>query len=153
MIGRATIVCVGKLKEAYWRDACEEYRKRLTPFFRTEISEVEDMARAGLVVGLEPSPGVQVPVPARLVVRVSSGPPLVEVPDLLGLHEAELPSALAAARLELGEVTRELRLMLEEGEVVSQTPPAGDSLRAGSGVDVVVVTTRIEMRLPEDFLR
>lgn len=42
MIGRATIVCVGKLKEAYWRDACEEYRKRLTPFFRTEIIEVEE---------------------------------------------------------------------------------------------------------------
>ena len=118
-----------------------------------EVSEVEDMARAGVVVGTDPSPGVPLPVPARLVVRVSSGPPLVEVPDLLGMNEEELPSALAEARLELGEVTRELRLMMEEGEVVSQTPPAGDSLRAGSEVDVVVVTTRIEMRLPDNFLR
>lgn len=118
-----------------------------------EVTEVEDMARPGVVVDVQPSPGVQIPVPARILVRISSGPPLVEVPDLLGLHEAELETALAAAQLELGEVSRELRFMLDEGEVVSQSPPAGDSLRAGSSVDVVVVTTRIEMELPDDIFR
>ena len=60
---------------------------------------------------------------------------------------------LAQARLELGEVSRELRLMLDEGEVVGQQPAPGDSLPAGSGVDVVVATTRIEMTVPDDIFR
>ena len=37
-----TIACVGKLKEAYWRDACVEYSKRLSAFCRLQIVEVEE---------------------------------------------------------------------------------------------------------------
>jgi len=36
------ILCVGKLKEAYWRDACAEYSKRLTPFCRFSIVELAE---------------------------------------------------------------------------------------------------------------
>ena len=36
------IVCVGKLKEAYWRDALAEYHKRLGRFCRLEIVEVAE---------------------------------------------------------------------------------------------------------------
>lgn len=28
-----TVVCVGKLKEKYWRDAIAEYSKRLSPLY------------------------------------------------------------------------------------------------------------------------
>lgn len=34
------IVCVGGLKETYWRDACAEYEKRLRAFCRFSIIEV-----------------------------------------------------------------------------------------------------------------
>lgn len=37
-----TILCVGKLKEAYWRDAVAEYQKRLSAFCRLSIVEVEE---------------------------------------------------------------------------------------------------------------
>lgn len=43
---RITFVCVGKLKESYWRDAVREYEKRLSRFCRTEIKELPE--RAGL---------------------------------------------------------------------------------------------------------
>lgn len=36
------IVCVGKLKEKYYRDAVAEYAKRLGKYCRLEILEVED---------------------------------------------------------------------------------------------------------------
>ncbi len=36
------IICVGKLKEAYWRGACEEYAKRLQPFCRFSIVELPE---------------------------------------------------------------------------------------------------------------
>ena len=36
------IVCIGKLKEAYWRTACEEYAKRLSAFCRFSILELPE---------------------------------------------------------------------------------------------------------------
>lgn len=38
------ITCVGKLKEAYFSNAVEEYRKRLTPYCELVINEVGDIA-------------------------------------------------------------------------------------------------------------
>lgn len=38
------IVCVGKLKEAYWRDAAAEYTKRLSRFCKVEICELAERA-------------------------------------------------------------------------------------------------------------
>ena len=37
-----TIVCVGKLKEGYWRDAAVEYQKRLSAFCRLSTVEIEE---------------------------------------------------------------------------------------------------------------
>lgn len=36
------IVCVGKLKEKYWQDACGEYIKRLTRFCKLQITELAE---------------------------------------------------------------------------------------------------------------
>lgn len=39
---RITIVAVGRLKERHWREAADEYRKRLAPYARVEMVEVPD---------------------------------------------------------------------------------------------------------------
>lgn len=39
---RVKIVCVGKLKERYWRDACAEYEKRLRLFADFSIIELSE---------------------------------------------------------------------------------------------------------------
>lgn len=36
------IICVGKLKEAYWRDACSEYLKRLGAFGKAAVIELSE---------------------------------------------------------------------------------------------------------------
>jgi 23S rRNA (pseudouridine1915-N3)-methyltransferase len=36
------IVCVGGLKESYWRDACAEYCKRLTPWAKVHVTEIAE---------------------------------------------------------------------------------------------------------------
>ena len=40
------ITCVGRLKEKYFSDAVEEYRKRLSPYCELVIHEVPDVAGA-----------------------------------------------------------------------------------------------------------
>ena len=36
------LICVGKLKEKYWRDACAEYMKRLGAYCKPEVIEVAE---------------------------------------------------------------------------------------------------------------
>ncbi|MBQ5418228.1 MAG: 23S rRNA (pseudouridine(1915)-N(3))-methyltransferase RlmH, partial [Oscillospiraceae bacterium] len=37
-----SIICVGKLKEKFWTDACAEYSKRMKGFCGFEITEVDE---------------------------------------------------------------------------------------------------------------
>lgn len=39
---KVNIVCVGKLKESYWRDAITEYSKRLSRFCKVTIKELPE---------------------------------------------------------------------------------------------------------------
>lgn len=41
---KTVLLCVGKLRETYWRDAAAEYAKRLQRFGGLEIIEISDMA-------------------------------------------------------------------------------------------------------------
>ena len=36
------VICIGKLKEEYWRKACEEYAKRLSTFCKLQIIELAE---------------------------------------------------------------------------------------------------------------
>ncbi len=36
------LVCVGKLKEKFYKDACAEYLKRLSPYCKLELAELPD---------------------------------------------------------------------------------------------------------------
>lgn len=39
---KVTVICVGKLKEKYWRDAIAEYSKRLSRYMKLELIELAD---------------------------------------------------------------------------------------------------------------
>ena len=39
---KITILCVGKLKESWWRDACAEYSRRMGRFADFSIIEVDE---------------------------------------------------------------------------------------------------------------
>ncbi|TAN33411.1 23S rRNA (pseudouridine(1915)-N(3))-methyltransferase RlmH [Patescibacteria group bacterium] len=41
---KTNIICLGKLKESYWREAEAEYLKRLKPFTKIEIRELKEEA-------------------------------------------------------------------------------------------------------------
>lgn len=63
-----TVVCVGKLKERFWKDACAEYTKRLGAYAKVDIREVADIdpAKAGGVVPRAARRGRRFLLPCRL---------------------------------------------------------------------------------------
>lgn len=111
--------------------------------FEVRVEEVEDPRTAGRVVGVEPGAGTELQVPAVVTLRVSSGPPLVGIPDLYGMTEAEAAAALASAGLELGEIEFSFAGIGAEELVIAQTPAAGDSLPVGSEVQLRMSTDRL----------
>ena len=41
------VICIGKLKEAYWRDAVAEYMKRLKGYCNPQIIELKESKQSG----------------------------------------------------------------------------------------------------------
>lgn len=46
------IVCVGKIKESFYRDAVDEYKKRLSKYTKLEIIEVDDVSNSNELISI-----------------------------------------------------------------------------------------------------
>jgi serine/threonine-protein kinase len=93
---------------------------------------------AGAVIRADPAPGVALPrgVPVSLV--VSTGPPDIVVPDLLGLPAAEAEQRLLAAGLGAGPRTEQLDPAAPAGTVLRADPAPGVPVQPGAPVALVV---------------
>jgi serine/threonine-protein kinase len=88
----------------------------------------------GTVVALNPEAGTELPLPAEITVSVSLGPPLVAMPRVLGMAEAEARDTLEALGLTVLDVQEVFRFGRSRGIVVEQAPPADSLLEVGSEV-------------------
>lgn len=73
-----------------------------------------------------------------------------DVPDLKGLTVSEGVRALGEVDLELGKIeyTSEIPAGVEEGQIISQRPDAGEQVERGTAVDVVVAG-KAEAEVPD----
>ena len=65
-------------------------------------------------------------------------PSAITVPDVTGDSESEARTAIEAAHLEVGTVTRMNELTGDDDAVISTSPAAGTTVNGGSTVDIVV---------------
>lgn len=105
--------------------------------FRVQVDTVESGLPAGRVVGIDPEPGVPIPIPGDVHLRVSQGPPTFPMPDLTGAGEARALAVLDSLGLPLQEVDRRFSL-LNVGAVFGQTPGPNIPVEAGTPVRIVV---------------
>jgi serine/threonine-protein kinase len=92
----------------------------------------DDNIPDGRAVGTDPGAGSSVTWGSTVVLRVSKGPDLVDVPDVVGLSKEEAEQRLAAAGL--GH-----RYVLPVGSrVVEQSPAAGSKAKRGSEVRLLL---------------
>ncbi len=115
----------------------------------TEVSQlqlqiVETRSRAhptipqGMI--LDQNPGPEDPIRTGRVVRVvtSSGPPAGAVPDLLGLTGRQAEITLQRESYRQGRLLRIRRPGVTVPTVVYQNPAAGEAMRKGRAVDIVL---------------
>ncbi|MEO0366979.1 MAG: PASTA domain-containing protein, partial [Pseudomonadota bacterium] len=114
----------------------------------TVTAQPSSTAPAGQVIGQSPAAGVVQVVGSPVDLTVSSGPPQVNVPNVLGLTEAVANTALTNAGLTLGNVSQQNSATVPVGQVISQTPIAGAQIDVGSAVDVVVSSGPVTVSVP-----
>jgi hypothetical protein len=94
---------------------------------------------AGSVISETPSAGTSVTSGSAVSLVVSSGPPLVAVPNVVGLSQSAATSAITSAGLTVASpVTTASSTTIPAGNVISETPAAGTSVTSGSAVSLVV---------------
>ena len=91
---KVTVACVGKLKEAYWRDACAEYEKRLGAFCRLQIAEVAEERLPDAPSAAQIAAALQAEG-ERLLSRIPSGAAVVA----LCIEGKEMPSEALSKHL------------------------------------------------------
>lgn len=102
--------------------------------------EHSDTVPLDRVIRQTPLAGAQVPpgTPVGLVLSLGPAPQGVAVPRVVGLTRSAAEAALGAAGLAAGAVTEAYHPTAPAGQVIGQTPGAGQRVPAGTAVDLVL---------------
>lgn len=102
--------------------------------------EYSDDVEKDKVIKTEPEANTKAPKGSKVVVTVSNGSEKkeAEVPNLLGLTEAQARDSLSGKKLSAGNVTHAYSDSVAAGMVISQNPERGSTVTEGDSVDFVI---------------
>lgn len=106
--------------------------------FSVAVDSVEGEEPRGEVVGMEPEAGTGVNLPFEVRLAISLGPPVVEMPLLLGRSEEEAVLLLDSLGLFVTGIEQDSPLGTEPGVVIGQDPPSAATVEVGSEVRLVI---------------
>ncbi len=108
--------------------------------FKLKVSErsFSSAVKAGLIMEQDPGAGLKASESSTILVTVSRGPELIEVPDVSNKSSEEASFILGQASLEIGNIKRVFNDTVPQGTVISQSPKPGKKVPKGAMVDIVV---------------
>jgi len=109
-----------------------------TSGFLVSVDTIESEVERGRVIDVFPPPDSVIPLPSQVRLVVSTGPPVVVMPFVLGLEEEEARMLLDSLGLVVSEVEEVFRFGRDQGIVVQQEPASDMELERGSTVRLQV---------------
>jgi len=109
-----------------------------TSGFLVSVDTIESDVERGRVIDVFPPPDSVIPLPSQVRLVVSTGPPVVVMPFVLGLEEEEARMLLDSLGLVVSEVEEVFRFGRDQGIVVQQEPASDMELERGSSVRLQV---------------
>jgi serine/threonine-protein kinase len=100
--------------------------------------EYSDTVDPDLVIRTDPVAGTEVQIGDTVLIVVSLGPAPVEVPELIGLNEAQAEAALDQRGLNMTTTTELVVDSSQHGRVIDQDPGPGETLFPGDTVEVTI---------------
>ena len=95
---------------------------------------------SGIVVSQNPAGGTSVSGNTAVNLIVSTGPPPIAVPSVVGQSQAAASSTITTIGLSVGTIALQSSSTVPTGDVISQSPIAGTSAAPGSGVNLIIST-------------
>lgn len=106
--------------------------------FVVSVDSVESDVPRGRVVEVVPPVDTVLALPAEVALSVSTGPPVVIMPMVVGMEREEAVQALEELGLVVSEVEEVFRFGRDRGVVVEQEPSADTELERGAAVRLAV---------------
>jgi serine/threonine-protein kinase len=103
-----------------------------------DVKERESESSRGAVLETYPSVGTAVAPSTRVDLVVSSGPPAINAPDVVGQPYAAARAMLEQVGLRLGDITTDSLSTASPQTVIAQTPAAGSRVAPGSKISLTV---------------
>lgn len=114
---------------------------------RPEYENRDDVADDE-VFAQDPRSGLVIDKTTQIILRVSSGAVLVDIPNVVGMDRVEAENALLAAGFDV-TVEEQTDDNIEVGRVISQSIPAGEQRPAQSAVTILVSLGLGEVEVPD----
>ena len=105
--------------------------------FKTQVFRETNKAPVGEVFKQSPPGGQKAKKGSTVILNVSSGPGLVEMPDVEGMTEKEATELLEGEGLKV-EIKREFDADVRRGRAIRTVPGSGESAEKGSTVDLFI---------------
>jgi serine/threonine-protein kinase len=133
-------------------DPRDEAKRALTDAgFTVRVDKEESDEQEGIVIAQDPSGG-QAEVDSEVRITVSTGPPMVEVPGVVGNTPVQAAEILEGVNLELGSSSdTQPSDEVAEGSILFQTPEEGTEVEEGSSVDVTVSSGPEQVVVPNVY--
>jgi eukaryotic-like serine/threonine-protein kinase len=113
--------------------------------FIVSMDTAEAEVPRGRVIEVSPPPDSVVPLPAQVRLLISTGPPVIPMPLVLGLEQAEAEYLLDSLGLAISGIEEVFRFGRDQGVVVEQEPAADTDMRRGSSVRLKVGRRGLEL--------
>lgn len=98
----------------------------------------DDVVAEGIVIETDPGTNARALNGAEILMTVSDGPRMTEVPDVVGSDQEAAEETITEAGFTLGETRTEYDDAIPAGEVMSMTPGASETIRHDATVTLTV---------------
>ncbi|HEV3228397.1 MAG TPA: Stk1 family PASTA domain-containing Ser/Thr kinase [Solirubrobacteraceae bacterium] len=105
--------------------------------FRATVVKQDSSQQPGTVIDQSPAANTMAPRGSTVTLTVARQPKVV-VPSVVGQTESQAVSTLAAAGFGASTVDQPITTAAQDGTVISQTPAAGQKVKPGSTVTLVI---------------
>lgn len=115
------------------------------------VQSFSDDVPAGIVIETTPAEQSSAVRGSTVIVTVSKGKQRADVPQVVGVLEADALAELRRAGFPVGDVTRAYSDDAPEGEVISSTPEPGENVEYDTPVDLVVSDGPEPITIPDVY--
>jgi serine/threonine-protein kinase len=102
------------------------------------IQQSSAVVQTGQVIDTSPMAGTALPVGTPVVITVSTGPPLIAIPNVSGESESNAKAALQRAGFTNINTSKQISTTVKPGDVIAMTPAPGAKVTAATPIGLVI---------------